>query len=1045
MAGKIENKLGGNKNELQVKISKPKFTYNSFLITFLFLLWSSKGISQHFPYTFTSFKMDGNALDNIILCMLKDSQGYLWLGTVNGLKRYDSYINYTYRKERGNKNSLINNYIETLAEDKQGRIWVGTTEGVCYFDRKTNQFTRIEELNKPDFACRNIICDSKGDIWFTIRDGGLYKFDTKTNKLTNFRNNPSDRQSISFNRILIHGLLEDPFRRGLWVACADKLNFFDFQTQRFYHAENNPQKIPILTSNNKSALAIDNNLLVYSDNSQKEISWYDTRQHKIVKTYKAVDKKGNRISDCFQIFIDSNHDIWVSTDEPAQLAYIDAKLTKTIMIDYEKGSTISFPSNTFNGIIQEKNGTIWFATSNGLSSIKGVDVLNPNEQPFSYYDFSKTLFKDKIMDGFTNFFEDKKDSTWWFTTQQNRICHYLPKTNYFQEWNVPSFTRNKGYDFISITSEYEDEILLFKPFEFYIFNKKKHDFYQVELPKPIREGGRGLVFHAKRLGDSVWVFSKSLMAPVAYNYHLRRKKWADYPIIYGNAVKLNKTRDVGVSASLVTKSGDFWLAIHSGGLAKYNPKIKGFEVIKTKQDIDFTKVGYTGFDEDKEGNIWIASYDLIKFNPKTYDFKSVLDLDFITSMIIDDHDNICMSMADEVVIYNEKKGENSTYNYMNYDANNNWNIAFFKMQSNKILSLNRQSAIQINFSDNKTPSSNDQLCLNMIRSPDTTVFINMNNLKVKFKTDENSFAIFYGVVSLPNANFYDYYYQLVGYDKDWQKDTHIDNSNYARYSNIEGGDYLFKVKAIDNNGKALPEKWLYIHIDTIFYKTTWFKALCALLSLFTLGSFMRYRADQRKKIHHLQLQSTRLAKDKTEIQYQNLINHLNPHFLFNSLASLNSLILTEPRQASKFLQKLSAIYRYILQNKEKESVTLEHELNFVKNYIELQKSRFEEGLLINIDIDEEYLGDGIVPVTLQNLFENAIKHNIITDENPLRIDVYIDGDFLIVKNNLQRKSFVETSNKQGLDSLKKLYEYLSRKPLETLETEGHFIVKVPLL
>ena len=193
------------------------------------------------------------------------------------------------------------------------------------------------------------------------------------------------------------------------------------------------------------------------------------------------------------------------------------------------------------------------------------------------------------------------------------------------------------------------------------------------------------------------------------------------------------------------------------------------------------------------------------------------------------------------------------------------------------------------------------------------------------------------------------------------------------------------------------------------------------------------------------MQSTRLEKDKTEIQYQNLINHLNPHFLFNSLTSLNSLIMTEPKEASKFLQKLSLIYRYILQNKDKEMVSLGQELDFVNHYVILQKSRFDEGLQINIDVDTDCLLYRIVPVTLQNLFENAIKHNSIEEDNPLIISVFVNNEFLFVKNNLQLRKFVDTSNKQGLKNLKNLYKYLSNKPLEIIETENEFMVKIPLL
>ena len=195
----------------------------------------------------------------------------------------------------------------------------------------------------------------------------------------------------------------------------------------------------------------------------------------------------------------------------------------------------------------------------------------------------------------------------------------------------------------------------------------------------------------------------------------------------------------------------------------------------------------------------------------------------------------------------------------------------------------------------------------------------------------------------------------------------------------------------------------------------------------------------------LKMQAARLEKNNTEIQYQNLINHLNPHFLFNSLTSLGSLISINPKQASQFLRRLSLIYRYILQNKDKETVTIEEEVAFAQHYIELQKSRFEGGLQVNIKIDNALSKKKIVPVTLQNLLENAIKHNILDEDNPLIINIKTEDNYLIVENNLQKKRFVETSNKQGLESLQSLYKFLSNSDLLAFEQSGKYIVKIPLL
>lgn len=124
---------------------------------------------------------------------------------------------------------------------------------------------------------------------------------------------------------------------------------------------------------------------------------------------------------------------------------------------------------------------------------------------------------------------------------------------------------------------------------------------------------------------------------------------------------------------------------------------------------------------------------------------------------------------------------------------------------------------------------------------------------------------------------------------------------------------------------------------------------------------------------------------------------------------------------------------------------MKDELKFIQTFVNLQKTRFREGLEIRINIPEEYDYRKIVPVTLQNLIENAIKHNIVDEETPLVIEMLVADEWLVVRNNLQKKSFVDTSNKQGLTSLVSLYKYLSDRQVTIEEDERFFTVKIPLL
>ncbi|WP_229206953.1 sensor histidine kinase [Dyadobacter crusticola] len=193
------------------------------------------------------------------------------------------------------------------------------------------------------------------------------------------------------------------------------------------------------------------------------------------------------------------------------------------------------------------------------------------------------------------------------------------------------------------------------------------------------------------------------------------------------------------------------------------------------------------------------------------------------------------------------------------------------------------------------------------------------------------------------------------------------------------------------------------------------------------------------------IETEKLKTERFAQQYQSLKDQLNPHFLFNSLNVLSNLVYEDQDTASRFIQQLSRIYRYVLDVQHEELVTLEQELDFAKNYLALQKIRFEENLSYQIRIEEDQKGL-LPPLSLQLLLENAIKHNIASTENPLRIDIYLENDFLVVKNNLQLKSRItEESTGIGLSNISKRYELLMQQPVSVQNEAGYFVVKLPLV
>ena len=177
-------------------------------------------------------------------------------------------------------------------------------------------------------------------------------------------------------------------------------------------------------------------------------------------------------------------------------------------------------------------------------------------------------------------------------------------------------------------------------------------------------------------------------------------------------------------------------------------------------------------------------------------------------------------------------------------------------------------------------------------------------------------------------------------------------------------------------------------------------------------------------------------------QLEGLRNQVNPHFLFNSLNTLTYLIPEAPDKAVRFVQQLSKVYRYVLESRDEQVIPLQTELEFLQSYIFLLRERFGDNLQVEIgDMPERKMA--IVPLTLQMLFENAIKHNVISTQKPLKIEVFTENGRLIVRNNLQKKNQVMDSTGVGLQNIRDRYRMLTEHEIEVIASQQYFTVLLP--
>jgi len=234
-------------------------------------------------------------------------------------------------------------------------------------------------------------------------------------------------------------------------------------------------------------------------------------------------------------------------------------------------------------------------------------------------------------------------------------------------------------------------------------------------------------------------------------------------------------------------------------------------------------------------------------------------------------------------------------------------------------------------------------------------------------------------------------------------------------------------------GESLKGFWAHMFHQELNYASI---SLLKWLLFFTIAFFFILWQKSIKK-------EQKLIEENLKHRYNTLKSQVNPHFLFNSLNTLSELVYVDAKKSDNYIQTLSSIYRYVLENEETELIDLEKELEFVKQYFSLQQVRDEGKISLEIDIDQPK-GIKILPVSLQLLVENALKHNAMSHEKPLKIRIFLKNNYIVVSNPIQRKSILESSTQIGLSNLKDRTKIVFGSELEISNENNSFTVQLPI-
>ncbi len=987
-------------------------------------------------YHFNKLTVEEGLNDGDMHVIGQDKYGYMWFGSLGGMSRFNGRSMEWFTHIPGDSTSMPGSLPQSMALDSSGRLWIGFETGLVEYLYGTSSFRRIAAAGNTRID--QLLPAGDGKMYMAT-DKGLGMMDMNAGTVKYYRyevKDPVQKDWFSTRvfSIAMHG-------KDLYLSAWKGIFVFDTVTETLERME-----IPQLDGALTSAVAIDsrNNLWLGSfgriqllkipmegdfrkEAGRKAVSYdrFFSSSEKII--YNNVNA----------IATDANGKIWVATSIDGLLEFLPetGSFRKHVHKPELKGS----PSGDLHRcMFRDRDGLIW------LGGNQGLNYFNPARTFFStIMSFGQDL--DTRHRRMARDITEDGNGDLWFATLDG-VSRYSQATGAYLEWNnrlgKPAVLWNNSVRGIHRDKKSDIWIATGGGINRFLTRPGKMEFVRKELLPAvfyfgINEDRRGRLWFCARDRDGFYCYDPDTDSCGGISQH------RDLKVFSG----------LGGRYFMEDSRGRYWLGLNGNGLGMYDPSAGRTRLWTTDDSIPVISGNKViEIREDKRGWVWIStesgitgiSPDLDQF--RSFTAKDGLPANTTAALGVDDQDRLWVGTTRGITMIDSSRSMFTTFGVRDgLPAATFYEHAGYRAVNGDFIFPSVNGYVRFDPRQFREDNSPLRCYLSDVRALNEKYPVKAEPSeleKLRFRADENTFTLELTALHYENPGQVWYAFKLDGFDKEW---TYTQQYR-AHYTRVPGGNYTFRYKATVNPaGWDVPEKTLAITIDTVFYRTAWFLTLAVLLTGMLLYGVYHYRLQQQQQMLMLRGKSQLLEKEKALVMYENLKQQLNPHFLFNSLTSLRSLIRVKPEMAGEFLDGLSRIYRYILKNREKETVLLSEEVGFTETYVKLQQTRFPRGFEVNMNIRPDYLDRKIAPVTLQNLVENAIKHNLIEGESPLVVNIFIEGYYIVVENNLQPKEFVETSNRQGLQHLRSLYAYLSDLPLVAESRDGFYTVKVPLI
>ena len=974
--------------------------YAAFYIILFFL--SEKNCAQNFPNIQFSQLSDKDGLsNNMVNSIAQDNDGFIWIGTSDGLNRFDGYKVRSFHQIPHQKNSLIFNGVYSIVCDRKNNLWVCTGEGFSYYNKKSGQFYNFRHNPSDNNGIANdeyvnVYLVDDNTTWVT-NASVLYRFDSF---LHYKRMQPGFKITLDQKEITSYANLLQDRQHQLWGIAAGSLFLLDKHTlnlkQRF---DNCPGTIKTIYQ--------DSHLQYWIGSFFGGLLRFDPVKKKFQKI--PLENKSTVVNSINE-WTDKQGFTWIVAGTDNGVVLLDPVGLKSKTYQHQFGSMAqySLSGNNVSGVFVDRQNILWIGTDNGVSYVR------PSQQQFELWGIntSEELNQQGAADFVYSF--DENNSGLWFTTWLKKNIFLYNPANTLPIKFSDQKKRTKDFLRLNFLKAYHiycqgDSVIWFtldnSLAELNLITTHIHFYKPPESNRLI--GLRTIVISDNH---TWWIRTRNNGAYGLYVFDPIKKKFIRH---YKYDKNGKGSPPPFIMNIFLSRNKVLFLGSRNDGLYQYDStsdrfihlfQFTGEQLLSHSNDIECIT-------EDKNGLLWIGTFKgLFAFNLSTkkivHDFSgnALLGGVEIVALCFDAQHNLwmnsnrglfCLTTSGELKHYGIAEGLPNNFaegvlrsgknGYM-YSGFGNY-LVRFKPDG----LINASSSIaDVHYSE-----------ATVMGTPYFFQFNSSGENQMVIQAGQNRFTLDFSVMNY-NNNDKHYYYRLEGAMNNWQQN---ENGHLVFY-NIPAGNYTLHVKGTDKQVLSRNEEDIvHITVKAFWWQTTAFWLSVATVVVLLTAFFIRR--------HIINIHKQAAFKQKlAEMEMTALRAQMNPHFIFNSLNSIENFIMqNKERQASDYLNKFARLIRIVLENSRYSLITVSQDMEALQLYVELEQFRFQNKFSYQVCMDKELMEDNyrIPPLLIQPFVENAIVHGLANSDQPnlrLTINVRMEGEeikYTIDDNGIGRK------------------------------------------